>query len=51
MTITALDSPSACRTNCTVPRCGDGILDGGEVCDDGNVIGGDGCSVDCKSLR
>jgi cysteine-rich repeat protein len=51
MTITALDSPSACRTNCTVPRCGDGILDGGEVCDDGNVIGGDGCSVDCRSTR
>jgi cysteine-rich repeat protein len=51
LTITAFDSPSACRTNCTVPRCGDGILDGGEVCDDGNVVGGDGCSADCKALR
>jgi cysteine-rich repeat protein len=51
MTLTAYDSPSACRTNCTVPRCGDAILDGGEMCDDGNVMGGDGCSPDCKALR
>jgi cysteine-rich repeat protein len=51
VTITAFDSPSACRSNCTVPRCGDGILDGGEVCDDGNVASGDGCSAECKALR
>jgi cysteine-rich repeat protein len=51
VTITSFDSPSPCRANCTVPRCGDGILDGGEVCDDGNVGGGDGCSADCKALR
>jgi cysteine-rich repeat protein len=50
-TLTAFDSPSACRADCTVPRCGDGILDGGEVCDDGNVSGGDGCAADCKSLK
>jgi cysteine-rich repeat protein len=30
------------------PRCGDGLVAGGEECDDGNSIGGDGCSVDCK---
>jgi cysteine-rich repeat protein len=46
----AFDTPSRCRTDCTVPRCGDGIVDGGEVCDDGNVAGGDGCASDCKSL-
>jgi cysteine-rich repeat protein len=51
LNIKAYDSPSACRPDCTVPRCGDGILDGGEICDDGNTIGGDGCAADCKSLK
>lgn len=46
-TLTAFDSPSACRTDCTVPACGDGVLDGGEVCDDGNSADGDGCESDC----
>lgn len=32
-----------CRDDCTMPRCGDGILDPGEVCDDGNDQVGDGC--------
>jgi cysteine-rich repeat protein len=27
--------------------CGDGILEGSEVCDDGNAIDGDGCESDC----
>ena len=47
----AFDMPSACRTSCTVPACGDGILDGGEVCDDGNTVGSDGCAANCKSLQ
>ncbi len=29
------------------PYCGDGILDPGEECDDGNDIDGDGCSANC----
>jgi cysteine-rich repeat protein len=29
------------------PFCGDGILDPGEECDDGNNLDGDGCSADC----
>ncbi|MCB9703253.1 MAG: DUF4215 domain-containing protein [Myxococcales bacterium] len=29
------------------PVCGDGILDEGEECDDGNLIDGDGCSPFC----
>jgi cysteine-rich repeat protein len=30
-------------------RCGDGIVDtgGGEECDDGNLVDGDGCQADC----
>ena len=28
--------------------CGDGILEGLEECDDGNTIGGDGCSDNCE---
>src|SRR5512132_4160439 len=27
--------------------CGDGVIDAGEECDDGNVVGGDGCSATC----
>jgi cysteine-rich repeat protein len=46
----AYDTPSDCRTDCTIPRCGDGRLDAGEVCDDGNVTSGDGCSADCRTL-
>jgi cysteine-rich repeat protein len=48
--IQAFDTPSACRKNCSVPKCGDGVLDGGEVCDDGNVVSGDGCAADCKGF-
>jgi cysteine-rich repeat protein len=48
--IRAYPTPSACRTDCTVPRCGDGRHDGGEVCDDGNQRDGDGCSADCSRM-
>ena len=29
------------------PTCGNGVLEEGEVCDDGNAIDGDGCASDC----
>src|SRR5690606_7528905 len=39
-----------CRTGvCVIDRCGDGIVDPGEVCDDGNLMAGDGCRQDCRS--
>ena len=28
--------------------CGDGLLDGSEICDDGNIESGDGCSSECR---
>src|SRR5262249_38752556 len=31
-----------------VPSCGDGILDAGEQCDDGNTLNGDCCSSTCQ---
>lgn len=40
-----------CRTNCQPKRCGDGILDATENCDDGNLVSGDGCSGDCQSTE
>lgn len=50
-TLQAFDEPSACRTDCTIPRCGDGRLDAGEVCDDGNEAPADGCAGDCQSTN
>ncbi len=28
--------------------CGNGVIDAGETCDDGNTLGGDGCSATCQ---
>ena len=40
---------------CTPPPkpivCGDGFIDPGEACDDGNKAGGDGCSLDCSVIE
>jgi cysteine-rich repeat protein len=45
--LTCNTEPSACRTSCVVPDCGDGFLDPGEECDDANVFDGDDCPSDC----
>jgi len=47
------DKPNApCRPDCTLSRCGDGILDTPlERCDDGNRMDGDGCSSFCQKER
>ncbi len=36
---------------CIVVGCGNGVIDAGEVCDDGNAEPGDGCSETCRSLE
>ena len=41
-------SNAYCRTDCGLARCGDRIVDAPtESCDDGNRVGGDGCSDAC----
>ncbi len=35
------------RDGAVSPACGDGGLDEGEACDDGNSFGGDGCATNC----
>ena len=34
---------------CVLPTCGNGRLDPGEQCDDGNRTSGDGCPADCSA--
>src|SRR2546427_12016849 len=39
-----------CREGaCITIGCGNGIVEAGEACDDGNQLGGDGCSARCDS--
>ena len=42
---------AGCGTMEKVPVCGDGVLDTGEVCDDGNTVAADGCIATCKQLE
>ncbi len=44
----AMDPGAMCRTDCKLARCGDGVVDPEEVCDDGNNVAGDGCRADCR---
>src|SRR5689334_141080 len=45
-----LDSSSEGGSSTTgIPTdCGNGRIDGDEVCDDGNTVTGDGCNADCQ---
>jgi len=43
------DAPLACiNGSCEATDCGNGALDNGEQCDDGNMVDGDGCDNDCS---
>ncbi|HVK89712.1 MAG TPA: DUF4215 domain-containing protein [Kofleriaceae bacterium] len=39
---------AAAQPVCLVTTCGNGVVDSGESCDDGNINEGDGCSPACK---
>ncbi len=41
------DAAQTCVETDAGSCCGNGILDKGEQCDDGNAVGGDGCSSQC----
>jgi fibro-slime domain-containing protein len=49
------DAGLAGDAGCTPPPkpvvCGDGFIDVGEACDDGNQTGGDGCALDCLIIE
>ena len=37
-----------CTSACQDAVCGDGLQSRSEACDDGNLVGGDGCDASCK---
>jgi cysteine-rich repeat protein len=42
------DPPGAgCALNCTLEGCGNGLIEAGETCDDGNTADGDACPATC----
>ncbi len=46
---TEADSAGVSESGAPSPACGDGLVDPGEKCDDGNGANGDGCNVDCRA--
>ena len=44
-----IDDVCIVGVNAAAGICGDGIVDPGESCDDGNNLGGDGCSASCET--
>jgi len=41
------DYPDGTDVDITSPVCGNGVVESGEECDDGNTTNGDGCSANC----
>jgi cysteine-rich repeat protein len=51
LTVTSTGTSTGTGTSTTdagVAVCGNGILDPGETCDDGNTVSSDGCSAECQ---
>jgi cysteine-rich repeat protein len=47
-TIRAFVTTAPCLSVVSSSSCGNGTVDAGEQCDDGNDVGGDGCSTTCE---
>src|SRR4051812_26163579 len=45
------DAPSGPGIDFAPVTCGDSNVNGGEACDDGNTMNGDGCAADCKTVE
>ncbi|MFO0636858.1 MAG: hypothetical protein U0168_28850 [Nannocystaceae bacterium] len=41
------DDGTCIDDTCTAPVCGNGVIDGDDLCDDGNAAAQDGCEPDC----
>jgi cysteine-rich repeat protein len=50
-TIAGIDVARCYDSVCTNGGCGNGRVEGSELCDDGNNASGDTCSADCTSLE
>jgi cysteine-rich repeat protein len=47
LTVSIIDAATVSVTAAIVGACGNGVLEWGEGCDDGNILPGDGCSAEC----
>lgn len=45
------EGPFTLTSEFVAESCGDGIIAGNEVCDDGNIISEDGCRGDCREIE
>ena len=51
MMATSKPATATCSEACAAERCGNGRLDAGEACDDGNDVDTDGCTSACVVAR
>ncbi|MBL0044388.1 MAG: T9SS type A sorting domain-containing protein [Flavobacteriales bacterium] len=41
------NTTNSCTSLANANTCGNGVIDAGEACDDGNLVNGDGCDANC----